>query len=67
MTYSTGDHLTGRAIMGGTTEYVVTKVNQATVCFTAGGNVYRSKPDENGDLWIMSGKYRAVKVSKNVA
>jgi hypothetical protein len=67
MAYNVGDILTGKAIMGGTMEYVVTKVNRATVQFMVGGNVYRSKPDENGDLWITRGKYRTVRVNKIVA
>jgi hypothetical protein len=67
MAYNVGDILAGKAIMGGTTEYVVTKVNRVTVQFMAGGNVYRSRPDEEGNLWITRGKHRVVRVTKAVA
>jgi hypothetical protein len=75
MTYAVGDVLIGKAITGGTREYQVTRVNRVTVEFKLvkigempiSGDVHRSKPDENGTLWITQGKYRMVKIQKVVA
>jgi hypothetical protein len=66
--YAVGDILTGKAILtGAMQEYVVTKVNRKSVCFSDGGNVHRATPDEDGILWITHGKYRMVKIQKVVA